>query len=247
MDGGQNNLMTLVFLVAAVLIFLKLRSVLGRRTGDEPARFERYRSDRAAAEAQAAAKADSKVVTLPRRDREAPGETTVAGESEAERAHRMTQFAGGNSLLARGLIDIAAADQKFDPAEFLRGAKAAYEHIVMGFAEGNRGLLKDLLSAEVYEGFAQAIDQRVSRKETVEQSFVGIKSAELAEAELRGASAFVTVSFVSELISATRNMANEIISGDPKRIKEVTDVWTFARDVSAANPNWRLVATRAAA
>ena len=247
MDGGQNNLMTLIFLVAAVLIFLKLRSVLGRRTGDEPARFERFRTDRAAAEAQAAAKAEGKVVTLPRRDREAPVDATTPRESSADREQRMTQFAAGNSPIARGLIAIAQADQKFEPADFVRGAKAAYETIVMGFAEGNRGLLKDLLSAEVYEGFSSALDDRARRQETVEQSFVGIKSADLIEAELRGSSANITMSFVSELISATRNGVQEVIAGDPKRIKEVTDIWTFARDVNASTPNWHLVATRAAA
>ena len=246
MDGSQSNLMALIFLVAAVLIFLKLRSVLGRRTGDEPARFERYRADRAAADAQAAAKADNKVVTLPRRDREAPVEATVPRETEADRAHRMTQFAGGNSVLARGLIDIAAADRVFEPAEFLRGAKAAYEAIVMGFAEGNRHMLKDLLSAEVFDGFSAALDERAARKETVEQSFVGIKTAEIVEADVRGSVAHVTVKFLSELITATRNMASEVIAGDPKRVKEVTDIWTFARDVNASNPNWYLDATRAA-
>ncbi len=246
MEGGQTNLMALVFLVIAVLIFLKLRSVLGRRTGDEPARFERYRSDRAATEAQAAAKTEGKVVTLPRRDRDAAADTVAPQQNDADRAQRMTQFAGGNAALARGLVATAAADPRFDPAEFLRGAKAAYEAIVMGFAEGNTALLKDLLSAEVYEGFARAIDERTARKERIEQSFVGIKSAELTEADLRGSTAFMTVTFVSELISARRNMANEIVAGDPKRIRDVTDVWTFARDVGAANPNWRLVSTQAA-
>lgn len=246
MEGGQNNLMTLIFLVIAVLIFLKLRSVLGRRTGDEPARFERYRSERAAAEAQAAAKAEGKVVTLPRRERDAATETVAPQQTDADRAHRMTQYAAGNAVLARGLIAIAAADPRFEPAEFVRGAKAAYEAVVMGFAEGNRTLLKDLLSAEVFDGFARAIDEREARRERIEQSFVGIKSAELTEADLRGRAAYMTVTFVSELITVTRNMTNEIVAGDPKRIRDVTDVWTFARDVGAANPNWRLVSTQAA-
>ena len=198
----------------------------------------------AAAEAQAWAKVDNKVVSLPRRDGGA--EAVATRESDADRAHRMTQLAAGNSALARGLIDIAKADPKFEPGDFTRGAKTAYEHIVMAFAEGNRGVLKDLLSPDVFEGFAEAIDQRAARKETVEQTFVGIKSAEITDAELRGPTALVTMTFVSELISATRNAALDIISGDPKRIKEVTDIWTFARDVNATTPNWRLVATRAA-
>lgn len=248
MDSGQNNLLTLVFLVAIVLIFLKLRSVLGRRTGDEPARYERFRAERAAAEAKAQSSGqqpDKTIVTLPRRD--PTPEAGTGKETGAERAHRMTQFAGGNSELARGLIDVAAVDPRFEPAEFLRGAKAAYEAIVMGFAEGNRARLKELLSAEVYDGFAAALDDRAARKETVEQSFVGIKSAEIGEAEVRAPSALVTVKFVSELFAATRNAAQEVINGDPKRVKEVTDVWTFARDVNSTTPNWQLVATRAAA
>lgn len=256
--GGQNNLMTLIFLVAAVLIFLKLRSVLGRRTGDEPARFERYRSERAAAEAQAAAKAetksesksetkrDGKVVTLPRRDRDAAAEVAGARETDEARSQRMTQFAAGNSALARGLISVAHADTAFEPADFVRGAKAAYEAIVSAFAEGNRALLRELLSPDVFDDFAAVLDQRATRQETVEQSFIGIKSADIVDAELAGKSAQITVTFVSELISAIRNAAREVISGDPKRIKEVTDVWTFARDVTASNPNWHLVATRAA-
>ena len=250
MDGSRIDFMTLIFLVAAVLIFIKLRSVLGRRTGDETTRYERYRSERAAAEAQAEAKtqakADGKVVTLPRRERETAAAATPAREPDADRAQRMTQFAAANSTLARGFIEIAAADRNFEPPDFLRGAKAAYEMIVMAFAEGNRAQLKDLLSPEVFEGFAAALDDRSARKETVEQSFVGIKTAEISDAELRGPIAHVTVKFLSELITATRNAAQDVVTGDPKRVKEVTDIWTFARDVGASTPNWRLVATQAA-
>ncbi len=245
MDGSQSSIVTLFFLVAAVLVFLKLRSVLGRRTGDETARFERYRAERAAAEAHAA-KADSKIVTLPRREREQPAEQPIAQETDADRMQRMTQFAGGNATLAQGLIAISAADRAFEPTDFLRGSKAAYETIVNAFAEGNRATLKDLLSPEVLQGFSAALDDRGARKETIEQSFVGIKGAEVTHAELQGRVAHVTVRFVSDLISATRNAAGEVINGDPKRIKEVTDLWTFVRNVGASTPNWHLDSTQAA-
>jgi predicted lipid-binding transport protein (Tim44 family) len=245
MDGSQSSIVTLFFLVAAVLIFLKLRSVLGRRTGDEATRFERYRAERAAAEAHAA-KTDSKIVTLPRREREQPAEQPVVRETDADRMQRMTQFAGGNAALAQGLIAISGADRTFEPAEFLRGSKAAYETIVNAFAEGNRATLKDLLSPDVLQGFTAVLDDRAARKETIEQSFVGIKGAEVTHAELHGGVAHVTVRFVSDLISATRDAAGEVTSGDPKRIKEVTDIWTFVRDVSAKTPNWHLDSTQAA-
>ena len=121
--------------------------------------------------------------------------------------------------------------------------------IVSAFAEGNRRALKDLLSREVYDGFVAAIGEREVREETVEQQFVGIKKADLVEAELKNGVAFLTVRFISELISAIKDKAGEVVSGDTQTIKSVTDIWTFSRDVSTAkartNPNWKLVATQA--
>jgi predicted lipid-binding transport protein (Tim44 family) len=117
--------------------------------------------------------------------------------------------------------------------------------IVTAFAEGNRKVLKTLLSREVFDGFSSAIGDRESRGELIDQSFVGINKADVLEAELKNSQAQVVVKFVSELISATRDRAGAVISGDPKRIKEVIDIWTFARDVSSRDPNWKLVATQA--
>ncbi len=136
-----------------------------------------------------------------------------------------------------------------DPDAFVRGAGRAYEMIVSAFAEGDRKGLKDLLSREVYDGFAAAIAEREGRGEIVEQQFVGIKKADIVEAEVKSGNAYITVKFLSELISATRDKDGIVLSGDPQRIKEVTDIWTFSRDVSTvrarSNPNWRLVATQA--
>ena len=164
----------------------------------------------------------------------------------ADVEERVKGLAAGNAGIAKGLVDIVRADPSFDPDIFLKGARAAYELIVTAFAEGNRKTLKSLLSREVYDGFAGAITDRESRGEQVDQSFVGIKSADIFEAELKAGMAQVTVKFVSELISATRDKAGEVITGDPKRIKEVTDIWTFAREVASRDPNWKLIATQAA-
>jgi len=241
---GRIDVITLLFLIVAVVVILKLRNVLGRRTGDEEARYERQaRAQQEARERAAAAK--GKVVTLPRREREA---ATVAGQEQvttADAETRVRNFAGGNTFLEQALLLIARADASFDPEQFLRGAKQAYEMIVTAFAEGNRKLLKDLLSREVFDSFATAIADRESRSEQIDQSFVGINKAELVEAELKGTTAHVTVKFVSQLISATRDAAGQVISGDPQRIREVTDIWTFAREVTSRNPNWKLVATQA--
>lgn len=240
---GKFDIFTIMFLVLAVVIFLKLRSVLGRRTSDDEARIDR---NRALERARAAEKAGSndKIVAMPRRERpDQTGETTAAASAAAE--ERVRSFASGDQSLADGLLAIFRADGGFDPDGFIKGARQAYEMIVTAFAEGNRKALRNLLSKEVFDGFAGAISDREARGEIIDQSFVGINKADLLDAELKNGTAQVTVKFVSELISATRDRAGAVISGDAKKIKEVVDIWTFAREVASRDPNWRLIATQA--
>lgn len=245
MDG--INILTLVFLAVAVVIFLKLRSVLGRRTGHEQTRFERYKAQQEARQRNGELVGQDKIVTLPRREREEDHPAPAAvQQTRGDGEQRVREFAAGNREVSEGLVEIFRADATFDPDRFLQGAKAAYEIIVTAFAEGNRRTLKNLLNGEVYEGFNGAIAERERRGEQIDQSFVGIKSAEVVEAELKGGVAHLTVKFVSELISATRDRAGVVISGDPKRIREVTDIWTFAREATSRDPNWKLIATQAA-
>jgi predicted lipid-binding transport protein (Tim44 family) len=244
---GGIDVLTLVFLAVAVAIFFKLRSVLGRRTGHEQTRFERYKAQEEARQRNGELVGQDKIVTLPRREREddqaAPA---TVQQTRADGEQRVRAFAAGNSDVSQGLVEIYRVDSSFDPAQFVQGAKGAYEIIVTAFAEGNRKTLKNLLNNEVYDGFNHAIAERERRGEQIDQSFVGIKSADLVEAELKGGIAHLTVKFVSELISATRDRAGVVISGDPKRIREVTDIWTFAREAASRDPNWKLIATQAA-
>jgi predicted lipid-binding transport protein (Tim44 family) len=241
------DLFTLISLIVAVVVILKLRSVLGRRTGDEEARVERFRAERA--QQGAPTTSSDNVVAMPRRDGVATVPATEETQTDAE--ERIKTYPGVEAAARTGLIDIARLDPAFDPDTFIRGAKQAYEMIVTAFAEGNRKLLKDLLSRDVYDGFTRAITDRESRAEQVDQSFVGIDKADILESEVKSGIASITVRFVSQLISATRDKAGAIINGDTQRIKEVTDIWTFSRDISSAkaraNPNWRLIATQSPA
>lgn len=241
--NGKIDLITLVSIIVFIVVLFKLRSVLGRRTGDDESRIEqRYR-----AEQQANAAGSEKVVTLPRRDHAAASEPQVA-VSTVEAETRIKSLPGVDQAVMSGMLDILKLDQDFDPDRFLKGAKQAYEMIVTAFAEGNRKTLKELLSREVFDGFVAAIADRESRGEQIDQSFVGISKADVVEAAVKNGIASVTVRFVSQLISATRDRGGAVISGDPQRITDVTDVWTFTRDVSSArarqNPNWKLIATQ---
>ncbi|KAG1651461.1 hypothetical protein GQR58_027063 [Nymphon striatum] len=116
----------------------------------------------------------------------------------------------------------------------------AYEMIVMAFADEDRKTLKNLLAKDVYDGFAAALDDRSAAEEVVQTNFVGIENIEISAAELKDNDAQVTVSVISQLISATRDKAGEVIDGDPESVVEVRDVWTFARDIRQKDPNWKL-------
>jgi predicted lipid-binding transport protein (Tim44 family) len=225
---------TIFFLVAAVVIFFQLRNVLGRRTGSERPPFDPYTAGRTREKDGAAA--PENVVSLPRK----------RSASEVEEAYKpIDAFARPGTDLNKGLRAIKDADPSFDPKAFVDGAKMAYEMIVMAYADGDRKTLKNLLSRDVYDGFVTAIAERETRSEKIQSSFVGIDKADIVSAEMKGSEAHVTLRIVSELISATRNLAGDVVDGDPETVAEVKDVWTFARDTRSRDPNWKLVATEA--
>jgi predicted lipid-binding transport protein (Tim44 family) len=230
------DIYTIIFLALAVFIFMRLRSVLGQRTGRERPPYDPY----SARDSVRGAPADN-VVALPGRTADkqpAPAEATPPAE-------RWKGITAPDTPLASGLDAIVADDSSFDPQHFIAGARAAYEMTVNAYAEGDRRTLKNLLSREVYEGFEAVIKDREARGETAETKFVSIDATEITAAEMRGKSAQITVRFVSQLISVTRDSSGNVIDGSADKVTEVTDIWTFARDISSRDPNWKLVATEA--
>jgi predicted lipid-binding transport protein (Tim44 family) len=232
------DIYTIIFLALAVFIFLRLRNVLGQRTGSERPPF-----DRAARNAVQGAP-DSNIVPIPGKIiDQAPvapsAEVTPAGE-------RWKDLAEPGSPLALGLDAIAAQDSSFDPRHFLSGARGAYEMIVLAFANGDRRALRDLLSSEVFESFDAVIKDRERHEQKTETRFVSIDKAQLVGAESRDRIAQLTVRFVSQMISVTRDKAGTIVDGNADKVADITDVWTFARDTTSRDPNWKLVGTGSA-
>ena len=233
----EDNIYTIIFLALAVFIFLRLRSVLGRRTGRERPPYDPY-----SARDAVRSPASDKVVTLPTRPAEAAPRPVEVAQPPGE---RWKGIAESGSAVASGLDAIAAAEPGFDAQHFITGARAAYEMVVTAFAAGDRRQLRGLLSREVYDGFDAHISEREARGETVETKFVSIDSSTISAAELRGRTAQITVRFVSKLVSATRDRSGAVIDGNAEKVTDVTDVWTFARDISSRDPNWKVVATEA--
>jgi predicted lipid-binding transport protein (Tim44 family) len=213
----------ILFAMIAAFLVLRLRSVLGRRTGNERRRdlFPRRPplSDKHSID---------QVATANGADKTAPLAAIVAKPADT---------------VAEGINRIRRADPGFDPAQFLAGARMAFEMIVTAFTKGDKAALRPLLSDEVFRPFAQSIDERMAAKETVETRDLKLDDCEIVEADMNGRTARVTVKLVSHQITVTRAMDGSIVDGDPDQPVEKTDYWTFARDTRSADPNWMLVAT----
>lgn len=227
---GDNDLIILIGLAAiAGYLLLRLRNVLGERGG-----FEDNDRIRRAKEAPngAAEQPNGTVTPMPQR-------------ASAEHDDDIFAYAEPNSDLGRTLREIKNADSSFQVGAFMDGARAAYEIILTAFENSDKQELKPLLDGAVFTAFSQAIDQREQAGLSVEMRFVGFKSAEPVEANFDPSArrAEVTVRFVAEIVTATRNTQGEIVEGDPSAVRRINDVWTFARTVPSRDPVWLLVAT----
>lgn len=211
----------ILYAMIAGFLILKLRSVLGRRTGNEKQRPDPFSAPPPANESE-----QDNVISLPDR----------AGKEAVEIDER--------DPLTASLMRIKLADDSFDEKEFVGGARGAFEMIVQAYAAGDVDTLKSLISGPLYGGFVQAIEEREQANETQETTIVSFRSTEITAAELDGHEARVTVEFVTEQVKVTRDSAGAVVDGDPDKIEVITDIWTFERDVRSSDPNWELVAAR---
>jgi predicted lipid-binding transport protein (Tim44 family) len=226
---GEGSFLDIILLaMVAGFILLRLRSVLGRRTGHEPHPGDSVK------ERNRASEDDDNVVSLP---------DQTGREAAVERRKESAELWADDSPVGGGLTQIKIADPKFDVDDFIDGSRAAYEMIVAAFAQGDRKTLRNLLADDVYESFAGAIDEREDVGRTLEQAIVAIDGTEIAAAQLNGRNAEVTVKFVTNMISATKDKNGELLPGQSTGPRQVTDIWTFGRDTGDRDPNWRLIET----
>ena len=209
------DIVLVIALIIAVVVFLQLRSVLGKRTGFERPPFDPYSRQAEKAEE----KESDNVIALPKPEARA-----------ADDFSDIDKIAPEDSDLNKG-------------NSFLDGARVAYEMVVTAFAKGDKKTLKTLLSDEVYAGFSVAIDERDKKGENVKFTFVGIDKIEIIDASCEADIAQLTIRVESEIISATYDDSQKLIDGDPQTIAEIKDIWTFARNVKSRDPNWKIIGT----
>jgi predicted lipid-binding transport protein (Tim44 family) len=214
----------LLAMVAGIILF-RLYTVLGRRTGNEREPQDRLRRIEAAA--SPAAPADN-VPALTDRNAAAAQQP-----NEGEDA-------------AKGLAEIKLADRSFDAGHFQEGAREAYRIIVTAFAARDRETLRPLLNDEVYSIFEAEMRGHEERSEIVNYAFVGFTDVRTIHAEMKGRDAEITVRFGAQFVSSTTGPTGAVVEGDAKAVRDVADIWTFARNTRSNDPNWTLVATTSA-
>jgi predicted lipid-binding transport protein (Tim44 family) len=228
MSGGFPVDLILFAMVAAFLV-LRLRSVLGRRTG-----FERQqREGQGAYDPQAArgAPGGDNVVDFP----------AVQAPANGTRRH----LPDPRSPIGQALMRIRGVDPSFDPNGFLDGAEGAFRMIVDAFAKGDRQTLRMLLSDDTYGGFEGEISRRESAGETQRSEVRAMQEMAIEAADLRGTVADVTVRFVSDQVNLTTGKDGSVVAG-AEAVTELADIWTFQRDLRSQDPSWKLVSTQSA-
>jgi predicted lipid-binding transport protein (Tim44 family) len=215
----SNSLIQLLVLAAiAVFLILRLRNVLGTRDGFEPTQDEEQ--------------------PIQRRMEVIEDDPRVSDSD-------LTDHVDPDSPAYAALVEMKRAEPSFSLTEFLGGAKQAYEMILVGFEKGDISDVRGFLSPEVAQAFDGAIAARQAAGLTADVQFLGTRETALSAAEFdtRNANAELSVRFVGEMIVATRDASGNVVEGDAKSPRKQRDTWTFERQMGAADPNWRLVAT----
>jgi predicted lipid-binding transport protein (Tim44 family) len=153
---------------------------------------------------------------------------------------RPLELEGVMPAVERGIREIAAADSKFNLAQFLEGARGAYRMVLEAFWKGDRETLRELCDDDVYAGFIAALEAQKAAGETVDNTLIRIEETRIHSASLDGRMARIAVLFVADIAAVTRDKDGTLIAGSLDDAIESRDVWTFSRNTSARDPNWLL-------
>lgn len=219
-SAGGFPIDIVLFAMIAAFLVLRLRSILGKRTGFEGAPASTVRPAPGA------------------------GGPIIDGKAESapDSARTLPDPAGP---VGRTLAAMRAADRRFDPAQFLAGAEHAFRLIVSAFAEGKRDQLRPLLSADTYNAFETVIAARQAAGETQRTEIRDIEEITITDARLAGQHAAITIRFVSRQVNMTTDSAGHPVAGTDA-ITEISDLWTFERALGQPDLTWRLTAAHSA-
>lgn len=220
MGGSGFPIDLILFGMIAAFLVLRLRSILGRRTG-----YERPPQ------------------TIQPAAEPATSGPIIQGHAEPQSPATTRGVPDPASAAGQSLVRMKGLDGQFDPNLFLGGAEKAFAMIVTAFASGDRATLRGLLSDDTFHAFDQAITAREAAGHTQRSEIRAIPATSIEAAQLNGSIAHITVKFVSDQISLTSDRDGKPVAGTDA-VTEITDLWTFERDLASRDPTWRLVEAR---
>ena len=215
------------FVLVAAFLIIRLRSVLGRRTGNEkrPKDIFMYQ--------------DTVLGS---------GKKKTISEKEDIKEKSFDESLSKNKVnLKKGtaLEKIYYFDQTFSTKKFLAGAKNAYQQIINSYANGEINKIKYLLDSKVFSTFSNEIKSRVKKKYTLEHTLISIKSAAVEKIYVKSSIADIVVKFVSEQVNLLKNKDGKVLKGNDEYIENHTNYWKFSKDLKYNDPNWKLIVTKA--
>ena len=226
----MNTFLTLdliFFILVAVFLIIRLRSVLGRRTGNEKRPKDIFMYQDTTLDTEKKKILDGK-------------------QSIKSKFHNKLSTEKENNLNKNTALEkIYYIDKSFSPKKFLSGAKTAFKTIIQSYAKGEINKIKHLLSTNVFSIFSKEIKSRTRKKYILEHTLVSIKSADIENANFKSSIADIVVKFISEQVNLLKNEKGKILKGNDEYIENHTNYWTFSKDLKSSNPNWKLVVTKA--
>ena len=215
------------FVLVAAFLIIRLRSVLGRRTGNEkrPKDIFMYQ--------------DTVLGSCKKK--------TISEKEDIKEKSFDESLSKNKVNLKKGtaLEKIYYFDQTFSTKKFLAGAKNAYQQIINSYANGEINKIKYLLDSKVFSTFSNEIKSRVKKKYTLEHTLISIKSAAVEKIYVKSSIADIVVKFVSEQVNLLKNKDGKVLKGNDEYIENHTNYWTFSKDLKSNDPNWKLIVTKA--
>ena len=226
----MNTFLTLdliFFILVAVFLIIRLRSVLGRRTGNEKRPKDIFMYQDTTLDTDKKKILDGK-------------------QSIKSKFHNRLSTEKENNLNKNAVLEkIYYVDKSFSPKKFLSGAKVAFKTIIQSYAKGEINKIKHLMSTNVFSIFSKEIKSRTRKKYILEHTLVSIKSADIENVNFKSSIADIVVKFISEQVNLLKNEKGKILKGNDEYIENHTNYWTFSKDLKSSNPNWKLVVTKA--
>jgi len=226
----MNNFISpdlIFFILVAAFLVVRLRSVLGKKTGNEkrPKDIFMYQDTPLGADKKSFLDSNQ----------------SIKNKLQNKLSYKKKNNLNNNTALEK----ICHFDKSFSPKNFLLGAKIAFQRIIQFYAKGEISKIKYLLSTNVFSIFSKEIKSRIKKKHILEHSLISLKSAGIEKINIKSNIADIVVKFVSEQVNLLKNEKGKILKGNDEYIENHTNYWTFSKDLKSSNPNWKLIVTKA--